>query len=334
MSSVTLWQVISSGEILPNLAEFMDAISAIEVTRASAQFYTGIPRNSSVGVQIWRRYLADDRYQWNRLIFAFSRDLVGDDRVSRANYKLILGVLVQKNGFMKISRLKSLCSSGKLSQPILPHKGAWRCLTRLDQFALKRAAGEQKKSDVVEISTTSLAVSSRPGLSATGKFVSRICGRKGEKKSEMVRNHLVSLLSSSSEQLTWLIDTLVKEGNFLGVREVLEVALSVVSADKVSKLVFPPLHAFRTNLGDTILHLIVKDKDLNLAEKISILNFLKNLPSCASNLINAVNLSHETPLLLLMNSGLEERVQLSEVLKDLGADASICDVKGNFFKLE
>lgn len=322
LCTATLWNAVSCIEVLTTALEFLDPASAIILTHVSSQFYIGIPRNSGVGVQIWRRYLTDERYQASRLIFQAGRDLAENALVSRANYKLILAVLVQKNSFMKISRLKSLCGSGKLSHPILPHKGQWRCLTRLDQFALKRATSENVKPH------NSLGLS-HGCISTEGKFIARICGRKG--KNGMVRDHLVKLLSRNVSELTWVINTIVREGsNFLGLKEVLDIAGDVLGTDQVNKLVLPPVDSYRTHLGDSILHLLVKDESLDFRDKVSVLETLRRLP-CIGKLVNVVNLSHETALVLLMSRSHAEQEALCVILLEMGADVNICDSKGNFF---
>jgi len=324
----TLWNALSSGEVLVIFAEFMDASSTLDLTRVSRDFYCGIPRNSSLGVQIWGKYLEDERFQANRLVFQAGKELRHSACVSRSNYKLILAVLVQKNSFMKISKLKHLCGSGKLSQPILPHKGQWRCLTRLDQFALKRATAEQNKSE----NAVPLNSSSTPSLSTAAKFVARICGRKG--KSEMVRSHLVPLLTGDSiGEFTWVVDTLIRESNFLGVSQVVEMAIEVLGLERVNKLVFPPFNSFRSSVGDTFLHLLVRDGSLSVREKLEVVAVVGSLPSVCQ-LVNEVNLSHETALKLLMDRGAEEKKEVSGALLKLGANSSICDMKGNFFFFE
>ena len=279
-----------------------------------------------MSVQVWKTYLCDSRYMTNKLVAETARGLVNSDQVSRANYKLILAVLMQKNGFMKISRLKSLCGSGKLSVPLLPHKGAWKCLVRLDQFALKRASAEAtghkaSRTDQPVLASTSTSV----------KFVARIAGRKG--KHEMVKQNVRPLLSQGTFQS--LLEMLVLEANFSGLAEVLDLAQVELSLTEVDTKLSCALSSYKSGIEDNILHRILRDTTTTVSEKLKIFQILFLFES-PKLLINKVNLNHESPLITAFglgtaSSGKQEWEKIANIFIKNGADVFLCDKKGLFY---
>ena len=317
-----LSEILTSGDFAVQVTEYLDAISTISLTRTCSQLYCGLPRNSAVGVVIWRRYLSDERYLANRLVFETAKSLVHSDKVSRSNYKLILAVLSEKNGFMKITRLKSLCAEGKLAAPILPHQGKWKCLTRLDQFALKRASATGVENAPAHANV--------PEASTAVKFIGRIAGRKG--RSDMVKAQLVPLLKLTDKpHLSSLLKLLVAEMNIAGIAEVLWVAGDCVPDSSIESAVKEALSAFTTSIGDTILHLVVKDVAGSPAEKVKWLQCLLRY-DVVKAIVNQVNLHHETALVLA--GGRSDLEPVGMMLIENGADANICDKKGNSFSVK
>lgn len=320
--------LLSNGDVPIIITEFLDASSGLELSRTCTQIYCAIPRNSTVGVSIWRRYLSDNRYVSNRLVFEIGKQLVESENVSRSNYKLILSVLAQKNSFMKINRLKALLSDGKLANPILPHKGEWRCLTRIDQFALKRATQESQgapRSNLVIPASTS---------ATTGvKFISRLAGRKG--RHEMVMKQLSTLLqNNSSEQLTELLSILVQEMNHAGLLEILEISSSILDGRTVDECLSRSIKGFQSAIGDTLLHTVVRDKNTSIEEKIRLMKGLLKYDGL-KKLVNETNLNHESVLVLVGTLQPTDKrwSDIGNVLIGNGADLNICDKKGNFYVL-
>ena len=263
----------------------------------------------------------------NKLVQESAKSLVSSDQVSRANYKLILTVLMQKNGFMKVNRLKSLCASGKLSVPLLPHKGAWRCLTRLDQFALKRASAEAANEKPRQESIVQ---------SSSSKFVSRIAGRKG--KREMVKQHLGPLLRNGVDGLRPLVEILVADLNFSGLAEVLELSESSVSKAQIETVLEHSVSGYKSSIQDTFVHAIVREKSLPLPEKRAVLTQLLEYEP-VRQLLNQVNLNHETPLVVA--AGIAKTVteaekqdwqKIASLFISKGADVYLCDKKGVFYE--
>lgn len=331
----SLPSVISSHEVIQVISEFLDPVSMLHLTLTSSVMYCALPRNSSMSVNIWRKYLTDSRYLTNKLVIETSRALVASDQVSRANYKCILAVLVQKNGFMKVSRLKSLCASGKLSSPLLPHKGGWRSITRLDQFALKRASKECESAQPLPQSLISRG-------STELDFISRIAGRKG--KFEVLRERLskyfadVSDIQRTSSLLT-LLKTLVTDRNVTGFVEVLKVSDSVFDVGTIDSLVGEASRDFNNNLQETWLHFILRDSQTSPKEKVGIFDSLLEFSSLR-NLVNIVNLNHVSPLVLITTelatkSAAVDRTrwqEIADILIKHGADVYLCDRKGTFYE--
>ena len=334
---MTLEGMLSSAEVLEHVALFLDPFSAIELTRTSSCMYTALPRNSNLGVLIWKTYLSNERYLSNRLVIETAKAMVQSDVVSRSNYKCILAVLVQKNGFMKITRLKSLCATGKLAHPVLPHKGGWRSLIRLDQFALKRAS----KESVMPHGEHQLVDIEAP---LEVKFIGRIAGQRG--KSEMVKDKIEALSGAEpnddalfSTRLNTIFEILLREVNFAGLLDVLDICKTLTRDAAVDKALEASIVPFRTNLHDSVLHLIVKSDSIKLPEKMRLVRNLLEFSSTKS-LVNAVNLNHETALVLIkkraeVGSALEHLTHLQAVadaLIDSGADVYLCDRKGVFYE--
>ncbi len=332
MSLVEL--LCSSNEILQSVVGYLDASSALDLTKVCSSMYIGLPRNSPLGVQIWRTLLVDPRYNSNKLTLETSRLLATSDKISRANYKCILAVLTQKNGFMKVSRLKSLCAAGKLSTPVLPRHGGWRALVRLDQFALRRASKESISSDQsgIRISTEDTPVDV--------KFVARMAGQKG--KRALLEQRFETALQGRDEheclkRLVAIYTILMTESNIAGMSEILEVSEKFVTNKILESVLESTLQQFSTQIEDNILHVVMKDSRLQTVQK---LHFIKLLLAYNSikKLLNKVNLHHETPLVLINKISVGNTPDLAELQKiaDLmisaGADQYLCDRKGLFYQ--
>jgi hypothetical protein len=325
-----LASVLLSGEIPMILTEYLDPASAIDLTRTCSQIYLSIPRNSALGISIWRRFLLDERFTTNRLVADISKELVLSDMVSRSNFKLLVCVLSQKNGFMKISRLKSLLAKGRLSSPLLPHKGQWKCLTRLDQFALRRAS---KDTENQPRSNEGIALIPTSSESTGVRLLSRISGRKG--RTEMVKTHLANLLKSDySSSLPSLFSLLMKEGNYAGAAEIIEMGIEIIGVESLNNMVSDSnIGDARSILGDTFLHSLLRDRNTSVSDKLGILRAFLDLPYVCG-LLNITNHNHETVLILSQGIGgtLDPKWrQMGAMLIEKGADASICDKKGNFY---
>lgn len=327
MNAETLESLLSSAEVLETVSTFLDPMSAIELTRTSSGMYCNLPRNSSMAVQIWSMYLTDPRYLTNRLVLESAKALVASKDVSRSNYKCILAVLIQRNGFMKINRLKSLCASGKLASPLLPHKGGWRCLVRLDQFALKRASKE----------STTLG-SQRPGIAASVdvKFIARIAGQKG--KTELLKSKLKNLFAEEdTDDMHSVFSILLAELNWMGLIDVLESVKDTLSHERVDKALSTIISPFKTSLGDSLFHLLVKESSLKILDKNRLMHLLLDFPSMKL-LVNEVNLNHESVLVLVSKtaprSGPDTAAwqDLAELFITAGADKYLCDRKGTFYE--
>ena len=276
----SLVSLFACGEIGFCLMQYLGAEDAINLTRTSTQLYMALPRNSAFGVSVWKLYLSKNAYISNRLVFEAGKFLIDSDQVSRANYKLILCVLVEKNGFMKTLKLKSLCASGKLSTPLIPRSGRWRDLVRIDQFALKRAA-----SSLVD----------KPTLSACNislvSFVSRLAGRPG--KESLVSKHVSPMPFTDVSKL---ISLLLENDNFPGVSQIIALRDFSESESLISNLIL--LH--RGSLGDNIFHQLLRRPDLSKEVKFSSLTTLLKF-SCIHDLLHERNLQGETPLHLSGN---------------------------------
>jgi len=322
LTTLSIADVLSSGEIPVTLCEYLDAESALSLTRTSASIYLAIPRNNTMSVAIWRKYLADPRYVPNRLVFDIGKFLVESGDVSRANFKPIVAVLSQKSGFMKINKLKSLCSSGKLSVPLLPRNGQWRSLMRLDQFALKRATKEcgddQNKPPPATIEKNSME-----------SLITRLAGVKG--RSPMVEKYLDRMIKESPglPRLINLVGRLVREQNIPGLIEILELLSKRPTVD-LDALIETSIGPYRTPIGDNILHACVR---LPAVTVVDMVRRILNFSSLSVGLVNQVNLNHETPLLLASKvaqpGGIREAV--CGFLITAGSDVNIPDKKGNFY---
>ena len=332
---LSLSSIISSCEVVQIVSDFLDPISMINLTLTSSEMYCGLPRNSSMSVNIWRKYLTDSRYLTNKLIIETARSLASSENVSRANFKCILAVLVRKNGFMKVSRLKSLCAAGKLSTPLLPNKGAWRAIIRLDQFALKRAS---KECDSGKPPVPSFTTRGSTGLD----FISRIAGRKG--KFGVVSERVLSFFSEMSDSekissLTTLLKTLVDDGNILGFIDVLKICGPIYDHEAVDSILGKACTEFNSILRDNFLHYILRDSQTSPKDKVGILDFLLQFSSLR-NVVNIVNLNHVSPLVLISNElaitcSMEDRLQwqqIADLLIKHGTDIYLCDRKGNFYQ--
>jgi hypothetical protein len=327
---MSLEHLFSSSEVIEVVATFIDPLSAIELTRTSSTMYTSLPRNSSLGVQTWKMYLTKPHYLTNRLVIETAKSLVESELVSRSNYKCILAVLVQKNGFMKISRLKSLCVSGKLASPVLPHKGGWRMLVRFDQFALKRASKDpvENRSDY-HISDMDVPIEV--------KFIARIAGQKG--KTDMLKQKLSALPKHEfTDLLTSVLNIVVREHNFPGLLDIIEAIRENEAVSAIDESIRRSITPFKTALDENLLHLIIKDSSIKVNQKVSLLRCLLQYDS-TKKLINALNLNHETALVLLsktVTSSLSPERELwqqaAEVLIMNGADVYLCDRKGYFYE--
>jgi hypothetical protein len=332
MIAETLITLFSSHEALEAVSLFLDPASALELTRTCTALYCNLPRNSAMAIQTWSMYLTDPRYLTNQLVLETARGLVASKDVSRSNYKFILAVLIQKNGFMKVNRLKSLCASGKLSSPVLPHKGGWRCLVRLDQFALKRATKESASGQLSQPEEISASVDV--------KFVARIAGQKG--KTYLLKQKLKSLCDTDTadgylDDMHVIFKILLKESNWMGLIDVLASAYDIIPLETVNKALNSSLVPFRTNLKDSLLHLIVKDSSLRVQDKLRLVDLLLAFPSMKA-LVNEVNLNHEAPLVLVTKTApksspdIDVWQQLATKLISAGADKYLCDRKGLFYE--
>ena len=295
-----------------NLTEFLDAPSTLEMTRTCVGLYLALPRNCAMSIEVWRRYLSEDRYLGNRLTFEIGKTLVESDQVSRSNYKLILAVLLQKNGFMKITKLKTLMTVGKLASPILPHKGKWRCLIRLDQFALKRATLEGIAQDENKPANTL----------STESFICRIAGNKS--KLPLLKQYLSKHLNSSPS-LSPLVSRCLSSGNISGLSDIPHLSQNQLHCGGSVDSVIPTIKSHRNLLGDNIFHILIRDS--RCVDKVRVISNLLVIPSLCQ-LLNEVNLTNQTPLVLAFSSGMPE---LCKLFKTHGADTSICDNRGIYY---
>ncbi len=309
------------------LSEYLEGSDALSLSRACVRIYQTLSRNTPMGISIWRRYLTDARYQGNKLTFEIGKSMTQSDMVSRANYKLILAVLAQKNGFMKIGRLKDLLGKGTLSSPILPHKGKWRSIIRLDPFALKRANKESGGLQQPQIENKPSNLITGPSTEA---FLCQLAGQKS--KRVLLTQFLEKYLTSGPHavQLQTLVEVCISAGNLAGLGDILSLARLRVSDSDFQNVVKSCVFPFRTPLGNCILHELLRDPKLVLSEKVRVVLQLLELPVFPS-LLNEVNLSHETPLVLAMKI---DRIGLHSVCSRMlavGADPSLCDSHGVFF---
>jgi hypothetical protein len=332
-SPSSLVSTLSSTEVVQLTALFLDPSSMLVLTRTCTQMYLGLPRNSAMSIQIWRTYLTEGRYLNNKLVLETARALVMSQAVSRSNYKMILAVLVQKNGFMKVSRLRSLLAAGKLSTPVLPHKGEWRKVIRLDQFALKKAS----KEVWAEPARPSGDSGSRGSTELD--FISRIAGRKGRESAlrEMLSCTLKTLNETKTQSvLTLIFSNVVNDQNFLGLVEVATVASTLTSVDIVSSCLTKVVSNYKTALEETILHSLLRDQSTTVKQKFSMLSKLFEF-SCMRDLVNRVNLNHQSALVLVStclskSSDLSGWQEVADLLIKTGADVYLCDRKGKFYE--
>ena len=299
---VSLITMFSSLEVASVIFQYLNVVDALETTRTSSEFYKAIPRNSAFGVSVWRQYLTDVRYITNRLVFETGKFLAESDQVSRSNYKLILCVLSQKNGFMKTSKLRGLCASGKLVHPILPRRGKWKGIVRLDQFALKRASLENEENDSGNVKHVSPVV----------LFASRVAGRAG--KQEVFATQVRKLVSeSSSKHVADLVLTLVSDGNVAGLAQLLR----LLPADMLEQCLNAETLSFRTAVGDNLLHLATT-KGTAVADIECLLQF-----ASIQAMLNERNLGGRAPLHACA------RAEIFDLLVQHGADRHLPDSKGN-----
>jgi hypothetical protein len=313
---VDILNIVSLGDTAILLTEYIDAASALELSRTCVQLYQALSRNTSLGISIWRRYLSDDRYQTNRLTFEVGRAMTSSDIVSRANFKLILAVLVQKNGFMKIARLKELQAKGVLSTPILPHKGKWRALVRLDPFALKRASKEVSHALPEQKAHSSLK-------SSLEGFICQIAGHKSKLSilEQYLRKHLVHPNALSS-----LLNHCIHSGTVGGIPDILKVSSTIIDDIKTptEAVVLP----YRSALGNNIFHDIIRDPKPDPIEKRRRIEILLEIP-CTLPLLNMTNYSHETPLIFASRDPSFEGI-CGTMVKH-GANVHISDKNGRVY---
>lgn len=318
MKELSLEDVLSCGEVLSSVMGFLDPASAIDLSRVSVSLYGTLARNTALGISIWRKYLTDLNYVPNRLVFDVGKALVDTSEVSRANFKLIVAVLCQKSGFMKINKLKALCESGKLSTPLLPRKGQWRALVRSDPFALRRATSEGNQQNQPS------ANHSAPSMES---LVVRLLASKS--KSPLLEKQLNLLVNpltlQSISSLSSIVSKLVLSNQFSGVCDLLDLVLKISPSsnrDRIMLIFSDSLLPFKTAIGDSILHALVRALEFEVCE-----SFLKH--EAFKPLLNTVNLNHETPLLLA--SKLDAPKPFLTLLVAQGADTSIPDKKGNLY---
>ena len=292
-----LISVFASGEIGLFVMQYLDAVTAVSLTYTCTEFYRAIPRNSAFGVSVWRLYLSDPAYIGNRLVFETGRFLLDSDAVSRSNYKLIVCVLIQSNGFMKTSKLKSLCLGGVLKAPILPKHGKWRDLFRLDTYALKKAGDGTclKNRDLLKVGKVSLV-----------SFVSRVL-MKNSYKPLFVSKYLSNM---SSTDISSLANILIVECP-IGLSRL----FSLLNPETRLGLYTQIIHPYKNSMGDTFFHRIVCESSIDLIAP------MLEFPE-ANTLLNQRNLKGETPLHLCTSS------DVFELLTKKGADPNIPNSKG------
>ena len=320
----SLEDLLSCGEVLSSVTSFLDATSALELSRASVSLYLALARNTPLGISIWRRYLTDLKYVPNRLVFDVGKTLVETADVSRANFKLVVAVLSQKSGFMKINKLKALCASGKLNNPLLPRKGQWRALVRLDPFALKRATAEGNQQNRPEVNV--MPPRSTPSIES---LIIRMVGSRS--KSPLLEQQLVRVLAGNPDAmqstLSSIFSALLANNQFPGVCDLIEMVLKLSppqDREKIERIISNTVVSFRTSIGDTILHALIRVTEFDLCGSLLKHDMLRPL-------LNTVNLNHETPLLLLFKQN--KSAPLIADLIQHGADTSIPDKKGNLYNL-
>jgi hypothetical protein len=279
------------GEFPFILTEYLNAGSCLELTRVCSGLYLAIPRNTALGISIWRRYLDDERYVTNRLLFDFGKDVTDMDRsnCSRANYKCILASVSGRSGLLRVQRLRKLLVEGKLSIPVLPRKGGWRCLARLDQFALKRLAGEDGKEDrLVPPSENGMAVNYLVRILLRGRV-------------DLVKDKIAKL---DELNLIKVVTELFQHRAVDGLLGILE-----ISVDKNEEF-FQRIGEIRSNLNNYLIHLISPN-----CTNLQIFTKLRHS-------INHQNLLGDSPLHLVRDPAVYDH------LLSLGADRTLLNRKG------
>lgn len=327
MNTSTLDDVLSYGEVLITVTKFIDSLSALNLSRVSFTCYGSLGRNSPMAITIWRMYLTDSRYVTNRLVFDIGRSLVDTSDVSRANFKLLVAVLSQKSGFMKINKLKALCAAGKLKTPLLPKKGQWRELVRLDPFALKRATTEGYHANQAE--SVSSRITSGPSMES---LIIRLAGSRS--KSPLLQSQLTRLIQPFTETaqsaFSSICTQLCVNNQSAGLVDLLVLTSKSIVSEKdkptFHRIIETAIVPFRTIIGDNILHAMIRSNDLECCRHLVEFDAIKPL-------LNEVNLNHETPLLLAHKtfSKSNETSNFLSFLISVGANPAIPDKKGNLY---
>jgi hypothetical protein len=192
----------------------------------------------------------------------------------------------------------------------------------LDQFALKRATKENTPQ-------------MRPSESTSiESLIVKMAGIKG--KSGLVEQYLTKILinlspnEAASTHVYHLLNRLVSEQNFVGLNEILIQIHKLKKDFNIEDSLNKSVCLYRTNIGDNLLHMMVRQGASGKIENPSSLLKAILCYDSIKTLLNHVNLAHETPLLLA--SKIFRSEDIYDVMIAAGADTQIPDKKGNLFR--